>query len=284
MVIRRLAVAMACAGMACAGVITAAGCSSGARPADHAASAGNGQSRDALAAAHAITLAASQARQVTSFAATLNVRSTGSLATTLSGTLRMQTRPRLLADQVFHVTADGEGLPGGVETLLTSNAAYLKVDTLARVLGKPWVKVSISGAGGAAGINLIPLVQQVESGNPLAQIQMFAAAKDVRQAGSQVINGVQTTEYTGSYRAAAGLNRLDPVLRPLVWPALKATGISTTQFEVWIDGQHQVRKMTLVQSGKTIQVTSVMVVTMINQPAGIQVPPGRQVASAAGIP
>jgi hypothetical protein len=278
MALRRIAAAALCAAVA-----TATGCSSGG-PATRTATAATARSQAAQPARQAMSLAASEAQRNTSFAATLQVRSMGSLATTLSGTLRMQLKPSLLADQNFHVSADGEALPGAVETLLTGTAAYLKMDTLARVLGKPWVKVSISGLRNAAGVNLIPLVQQVEGGNPLAQVQMFTASSDVREVGSQVINGVATTEYTGSYRAAAGLGKLGPGLRPLVWPALKATGISTTQFDVWIGSQHQVRKMILVQSGKSIRVTSVMVVTMINQPVGVQIPPASQVADAPDIP
>jgi hypothetical protein len=278
MAFRRTAVAALCGAVA-----TVTGCSSGGSATTTAAAA-TAQSQAAQPARQAIALAAGAARRNTSFAATLQVRSMGSLATTLSGTLRMRLEPSLLADQNFHVSADGQALPGGVETLLTGTAAYLKMDTLARVLGKPWVKVSISGLHSAAGVNLIPLVQQVEAGNPLAQVQMFTASGDVREVGSQVIDGVATTEYTGSYQTAAGLPQLGSGLRPLVWPALKATGISATQFDVWIDSQHQVRKMTLVQSGKSVRVTSVMVVTMINQPVGVQIPPASQVADAPEIP
>jgi hypothetical protein len=266
----------------CAAAITAAGCASDA-PAGPAGTADAAQSQAAQPAAHAISLAASAAQHITSFTAAIKVQSYGSLATSLSGTLRMQTRP-MLADQNFHVTADGQSLPGSVETLLTSNAAYLKIDTLARVLGRPWVKVSISGLQHAAGINLIPLVQQVQGGNPLAQAQMFAAARGVREVGAQAINGIQTTEYTGSYRVADGLAQLDPGLVSLVGPALKATGISVTQFTVWIDSNHQARKMTLVESGKSIRVTSTMLVTSINQPVGITVPSASQVADAPEIP
>jgi thymidine phosphorylase len=53
---------------------------------------------------------------------------------------------------------------------------------------------------------------------------------------------------------------------------------------VWIDSNHQVRKMTLVESGKSIRVTSMMLVTSINQPVGITVPPASQVADAPEIP
>lgn len=53
----------------------------------------------------------------------------------------------------------------------------------------------------------------MQGNNPLAQTQMLAAAKDVRTVGTQEVDGVQTTHYTGSYPPSAGLAKLSACRR-----------------------------------------------------------------------
>jgi hypothetical protein len=278
------------AAICAAAAIAAAGCGSsgggtGAASggAAGAGAGGAGASGHAASAAQELTLAANAAQKVNSFVAHLTTSSSGTLSTHLSGTLEEQVRPTLLASEKFSLQSQGTAVPGGMQTLLTGNAIYLKMSTLAKVIGKQWVKIPFSSLKKSTGVSLAPLVHQLQGNNPLAQTQMLQAASNVRQVGTATIGGVSTTEYTGTLDIAKSMAKLDPSLRKLVGPALKATGITTANFKVWVDGQHQVRKLSECESGGATHITTVMTIISINQPVHITAPPASQVASLPGM-
>lgn len=287
--IRPVSVAAICA----AAAIAAAGCGSsgggtgaasgGAGGAAGAGATGAGASGRAASAVQELTLAASAAQKVNSFAAHLTISASGTLSTHLSGTLEEQVRPTLLASEKFSLQSQGTAVPGGMQTLLTGNAIYLKMSTLAKVIGKQWVKIPFSSLKKSTGVSLAPLVHQLQGNNPLAQTQMLPAASNVRQVGTATIGGVSTTEYAGTLNIAKSMAKLDPSLRKLVGPALKATGITTANFKVWVDGQHQVRKLTESEGGGATHFTTVMTIISINQPVHITAPPASQVAGLPGM-
>ena len=68
-------------------------------------------------------------------------------------------------------------VPSGLEAILSGDTAYLKIGALTQTAGKPWIKASIGGLDGSAGASLAPIIQQLQTGNPLAQSQMFTAAQ-----------------------------------------------------------------------------------------------------------
>jgi hypothetical protein len=276
-VIRLASVTAVCA----AAAIAAAGCGSGAG--SNAGSGASSSGGHAVSASQALTLAASAAQKVNSFAANMTITSGGALSTHLSGTLQEQVRPTLLASETFSLKSAGATVPGGMQALLTGSAMYLKMKTLAGVLGKPWVKIPFSSLKKKTGISLAPLIHQLQGSNPLAQAQMLPAATNVHKVGSATIGGVPTTEYAGTLNVAKSLAKLGPGLRKLIGPALKATGITTSNFRVWVDAQHQVRQISQTEGGGSYNISSVMTITAINQPVHITPPPASQVASLPGM-
>lgn len=268
--------------VACAAVLAVAGCSGGAGGAAGTGTA-SGTPPVTTAASHALSLAASQARRVTSFTAAMDISASGTIRSHLTGTLAEQTRPAPLVHQVFQVTSNGSVIPGGMETLLTGNAIYLKVRSLAKLLGKPWVKLPFASLKSGKGVSLAPLIHQLQGTNPLAVAQMFPSARNIRRAGSQVINGVPASEYTGTLPVGAALRRLAPAARKLIGPAMSATGVTTARFQVWVDGQHQIRKLVEHQSGRRYHSDVTMVVTSVNQPLRIRAPEKSQVATMPGL-
>jgi hypothetical protein len=253
-----------------AAVLLAAGCGGG----------GSHQAAQALSPRQAITLAANHARQVDSFESTLSVAMSGTVSGTLAGTMRIRNRPSRLADadfSTFHV--GGQRLPGGMQEIVTDRGIYLKMALLAQELHKPWVKISFSQLQQGSGVNLSQLTQQVQSNNPLVQTQMLAAATDVRAVGTQTVDGVSTTHYTGSYPLSAGLAKLPASERAAAQKGLQTLGIKTARFNVWIDGQHQTRKIVVTQTGSVETIKVTMQVTSINQPVSVTLPPASQVAT-----
>jgi hypothetical protein len=104
----------------------------------------------------------------------------------------------------------------------------------------------------------------------------------VHVVGTQTIDGVATTEYAGSVRAAQALKALPASFRKAMAPELLVLGNGTISFHVWIDGQHHTRKITDVETvnGETINTT--VNITAINQPVQIALPPAGQTVTPPG--
>lgn len=266
---RKLA-AVAAAGTAAA--LLAGGCSSG-RPSGHG-SAGSG-----ISPAQAITLASQQAKHATSFSSSVSIKMSGIASGTIAGTLEMRTRPLFFDADFSTMNVGGQPVPGGIEEILSGHALYLKMPALAQQLGKPWVKFSLGELQNGTSISLAQIIQQAQQNNPLVQMQMLAGAKNVRVAGHQVIDGVPTTHYTGTYTVAAALARLPSSLRATEQKGLQTLGITSVQFSAWIDGQHQARKIVAYETGTSERATVTMTVTGVNQPITVTLPSASQVAT-----
>jgi hypothetical protein len=229
----------------------------------------------------AIALAATQAKQATSFATDLSLQMSGTTSVSMSGSLAMRTQPSLLATANFSsIKASGQSMPGGMSEILTNKTIYLKMAELQQELGgKQWLELPLSELQQSTGLDLSQLLDQVQGNNPLVQTQMLAAAKDVRAVGTQEVDGVQTTHYTGSYPISAGLAKLPASLRGMAQQQIQKLGLQTAAFNVWIDAQHQTRKMTMTEhgTGETVDVT--LNVTSIGQPVNVTLPSGSQVAT-----
>jgi len=271
---RKLA-AVAAAGTAAA--LLAAGCSPG-------SPGGPGSPGSGISPIQAVTLAAQQAELATSFSSSWSVTMSGTLSGTAAGTLEMRTRPLLAGMDFSTFNVGGRSVPGGFQVILTGQAVYLKAPGLARRFGKPWAKVSFAEFQQRSGISFAELTQRMQQSNPLVYTQMLAAAKNVRVAGHQVIDGVPVTHYTGTFTAAAALARMPSSLRAFERQALRRLGVTSVQFSAWIDGQHQARKIIVYEKGTLEQVTATFTVTGINQPVSVTLPPASQVTAIPPAP
>jgi hypothetical protein len=251
----------------CAGTLAlAAGCSAGTT---------SGTAAKPPSPRTALILAADQAERVTSMTASFSSQVSGSAGENFAGTMQAQLKPTLEAEVTGSVGASGETLD--LTEILTDKAMYLKMAELSKEIGKPWVKIPFSEMGGSQGALLSQLVQGVHNDNPAQQITMVSASKNVRVVGTQVIDGVRTTEYTGSYSPAAALAALTPSERKTLGPELKQVS-GQVHFTEWIDAQHHVRKSIVTETANGQRVTLMFNITAINQPVHIVLPRPRRVA------
>jgi len=257
--------------------VLAAGCS-GTPQASHTDHAGSGA---APAPGQAIELAAAHAAVANSVTANITMRGSGSTPLTMSGSLREVVRPNLAAELNFpSLSAAGQSLPGGMSEIVTGKAAYLRLSGISQLIGgKSWLKVPFSELDKALGVNFEQLIQQAQDNSPLVQMQLLAGATGVRVVGTGTIGGIHVTEYSGSYPMAAALKRLPAGLRSQVGQQAVKAGISSVSFNVWLDGQQQVRKLIVVEHGTMEDMTVTMLVTSINQPVSIKLPPAADVAT-----
>jgi hypothetical protein len=273
-----------------AGALAVAGCSSssshpsaGAKPSGSAPASSSGGTAStgggSLNAAHAVEEAAQQAQKATSYAADVTVRTTGTATSTISGTLQQQTEPSPLAVANFSsVTVQGQQIQGGMQEIVSGSGIYLKMSQLAKQTGKPWIEIPASDLSKVSGASFSQLLQN-GSNDPLVQAQMLSSSKNVKKVGTATINGVPTTEYTGTYPITAGLAKLPAASRAKIASQLQAMGLTTEHFTVWLDDQQQVRKVVSSAKGTSEQVASTVVVTSVNKPVSVAIPPKSQIAT-----
>jgi hypothetical protein len=262
----------AAAGLSVAALIVLAACSSG----GGLASAPSAP----LSPRQALLAAASHAQQVTSASETLTVRDSGAQNTTTTGAIQFQRKPALQASETLNTTVSGRHTQ--IKVILTGTAIYLHEAALAGQLGKPWLKLNLSALDGTALASISQLVHSLQGNDFANQTQLLAVAKNVHVIGTQTIDGVATTEYAGSVRAAQALKAMPASFRKAMAPELQVLGNGTISFHIWIDGQHHTRKITDVETvnGETINTT--VNITAINQPVQIALPPASQTVTPPG--
>jgi len=259
----------AAVGLSAAAVILVAACSAGGGPAG-----GGGSASRPLTPQQAVLAAATQAQRITSATETLTVQDTGASNSAMTGIIQFRLKPTLLISGNLDATAAGAS--GRIKMIVTSTAIYLGEASLTSQFGKQWVRIDLSALNGTSGAGLAQLVQSLQSNNFASQAQLFTTAKDTRVVGQQMVDGVSTTEYAGSFKAADGLKVLPASLRQALAPALQALGNSTVYFHEWIDGQHHLRKVTDLETLNGDTVNTTINITAINQPVSITLPPASQ--------
>jgi hypothetical protein len=225
-------------------------------------------------ARQAITLASDDTQRANSMAGTFSMRLGSGTGETTTGTIQLQRLPSLVFDENLSISADGHTLP--VTEIMSTSAIYLEEAALSRETGKPWLEVPFSGLNGNLGSTLAQTFQSAQNGNPLEQVQMLASSKNVRAVGTQVIDGVQTTHYIGSFTPSGAASALSPSVRKNVRPMLSVLS-GDIRFNAWIDAQHQVRRVIEAETVAGQPVTVTINVTAINQPVHIAVPAASQV-------
>ena len=240
-------------------------------------SAGGGPASTSLTPRQALLAAATQAQQITSATETLTVKDSGASSSTMTGTIRIRLKPTLLMSEDLKMT--GGGTSTRIKAILTSGAIYLSEASLAGQIGKPWLKMDLSAfsaMAGSIGASLAQLVRIMQGDNFTSQAQLFTAAKNTRVVGTQTVDGVTTTEYTGSVTAAAALKGLPASFRQALAPLLQALGKSPVHFREWVDGNRHLRKMAEVETLNGETVSTTINIMAIDQPTRITLPPVSQ--------
>ena len=237
----------------------------------------------------AIKLAADQTQKMGSMAGTVSYQTSGkcnveydpengtstSYCSGASGTFQLQLKPSLTVETTLNV-----GLP--VEEILTGTDVYLKVPIPdipqdSAQASKPWFETPLSGQSADLSDTVNQMVQEaVEYGDPLTLLQELTASKNARETGTQEIDGVNTTCYTGTVAPSAAAATLSPSFRSYLDPDLK-TIQGDISWSIWTDSQHNLRKLTenYTQEGTKFSLT--ITVTSINRPVTVKLPPPSQV-------
>lgn len=264
----RLAAAAFC-GVA---VVASAGCSSSpATPASHTSgtpgsSSSGGTSTTGMPVRQALYLALQQGKKDTSALGDINVQVSGASSSTSTGTMRMQFKPSTVISSAVQIRASSRTV--SLDEVTAGNTLYIKTASLAVATGKPWAAVP-SPAGAATASQ-----PSMSNPNPLQDIELLFNSDDFHSVGTQVVNGVSTTEYQGSYPASDALKGL----RPSEVRAIGSSIHGLIDESVWIDAQHQLRRVITTEHVSSVTITITMNITAVNVPLTVAIPPASQVS------
>jgi hypothetical protein len=222
--------------------------------------------QNAQTAADVVAAAARQASHVNSVSATLT--ETYGTAGGLTATVQAQRTPAVMSMSMKEAI---DGLTVRISLLLADDTVYMKFGTAsgipAGMVGK-WIKVPLTSTGLGS---ILSGQSGIAGENPAAQAAMLAGATGVRVTGSQVLNGVPTTIYTGTLSPAAALKYVPAGERAELAPGLQQLG-GSIGFTVWIDSTSHVRKLAETETVAGKRVHIVYTVLSYNQPVRVTIP------------
>ncbi|HEV2373503.1 MAG TPA: hypothetical protein VGS19_15180 [Streptosporangiaceae bacterium] len=255
-------------------VVASAGCSSGsAKASGHtanspatASSSGSADSTGGSLACRALYLALVQGKRDTSALGNINVRVSGASASTSAGTMRMQFKPSTVISSAVQIKASSRVV--NMDEITAGNTLYIKTASLTVATGKPWAAVPSPVAAASAG------QPDMSNPNPLQDMVLLFNSGDCHGAGTQVVNGISTTRYEGSYPASDALKGLKPREIKTIGSSIHGLIDET----VWVDGQHQLRRVVTTEHVSALTITITINITAVNVPLSVAVPPANQVS------
>lgn len=258
---RRISLATAVAGAALVAAAVA-GCGTNAQPI-----------QVNLAASEVLAQAAQKTAEVTSYTvdAVANVTHPQEGNGKVQGRMLYQSKPQLAVDLTLDtVDVGGRNLPGGVRAILQGDTVYVKVDALKDLVGatKPWIKVSLTEVGDQTQVN--QYLSQIQQFDLASVTKLVTASKDVKQAGTETVNGEDTTHYSGTFPVDAAVSQLPADKQDQARTGLAE--LKDVKFDIWVGGDNLPRKLALNGSKDGATLDATLLFKGFNEPVTIEAP------------
>lgn len=228
-----------------------------------------------LTAAQALAKVGESSDTLQSYAFDIQMDSTGTTAMSMTGHGSVQVDPLAMDMELTDMTVAGQSM-SGVRMVLVDNVFYMKMPQLSAMIAPAeWVEMDLSKIDELGGFSFEELIDQTRQMDPMTQIRMLQASGDFHEVGTETVDGVETTHYSGSVDVSklSDLAGMDEDLRRMVEKGYDTLGISTVNYEVWLDGDFFVRKMVMELPGSEGTQTMTMTLSDYNQPVDIEAPP-----------
>lgn len=194
------------------------------------------------------------------------------------------------------IAGSASGTTIEMEEVFDDYVVYLRSPQFASELpgGKEWMSMDLNAIGKRMGVDFQQLSGLGTSGDPAQMLDQLRAVSDqIQRSGEEDVDGVPTTHYV----ATIDLNRYPALARPADRAAVKASIDQLTQLgaasrmpiDVWIDGNHLVRRVRMDLSQDNPATGSPMKMTMqidmsdFGRPVSVQVPPASETIDVQGL-
>ncbi|MER7899890.1 DUF1396 domain-containing protein [Streptomyces sp. NPDC096046] len=240
---------------------------------------GAGESPEMTPAA-AVAKAAKNTEDITS----LQYRMKGSVPESgrVEGEASMRLKPTIAMSMKMKAPDQGAE---SVEIRLVDKAMYLGggAEMAKEMDGKRWLKFDLSGSDAAKDLDRMGSTSQAEQ-NPAAQSTFLTGAKDVKKVGSEEVDGVETTRYSGTVtlddlRASLKDDKAETrEQREKSIEQYEKLGVDTFTMDMWVDGEDHTKQFRM--KGQADKGPLDMTITFLdyNKPVTVTAPPAKDVA------
>jgi len=171
-----------------------------------------------------------------------------------------------------------------ISEVLIGDTLYMKIPALSAELGgKPWAKVGL-GTMGSLGSTLQSLVDSAKNTDPAAQLQPLLASGDIKKVGTETVDGVRATHYSGTvdpataFSSSQAAKNLTADQIAQIKSMLSSAGVTSEKIDVWVgsDGLPVEETISMTTSAGAEKVDLHM--SGWGQPISVAAPPAGQVA------
>jgi hypothetical protein len=198
----------------------------------------------------------------------------------------MRIKPELAMS--MKMTALDQGADGSVEIRFVDKAMYLggNAELAKEMDGKTWMKFDMSAlsdkqlGGGAAGAG------QAEQ-NPAAESTFLTGAKDVKKVGTETVDGVRTTHYTGTVTldtlrdSFKDKDKATREKREKSVQQYEKLGIDKLTMDMWIDGADHTKQFRMKGDADKGPLDMTITFLDLNKPVTVKAPPAKDTADLA---
>ncbi|MEU0387489.1 DUF1396 domain-containing protein [Streptomyces chartreusis] len=246
---------------------------------------GSEQSPEMTPAA-AVAKAAKNTEDITS----LRYRMSGTVPESgqVKGEASMRLKPTIAMS--MKMTAPAQGATEAVEIRLVDKAMYIGggAEMAKEMDGKTWMKFDLSGSKAGKDLDQLGSATQAEQ-NPAAESTFLTGAKDVKKVGSEKVEGVETTHYTGTVtlkdlRASLKDGKADTrEQREKSIKQYEKLGVDKLTMDMWVDGDDHTKQFRM--KGDADKGPLDMTITFLdyNKPVNVTAPPAKDVADLADL-
>ncbi len=178
--------------------------------------------------------------------------STGGQDVTLTGSGAFDSKMRR---GTLHANVSLGGIQTSIDEVLDGTTAYAQSPLLSALLpaGKTWLKIDLTAAGKALGVDTTVLRAQ----DPAVALAQLKALQKVREVGTASIGGVQSTHYRGTIDVAK--------LPQGSAGVLSSAGTTLGPADVWVGSDGYVHRERLTTSSSLIGSAKTVVTTTLSQ-------------------
>ncbi|MEU6176526.1 DUF1396 domain-containing protein [Streptomyces coeruleorubidus] len=205
----------------------------------------------------------------------------------VEGEASMRLKPTIAMS--MKMTALDQGAEA-VEIRLVDKAMYLGggAEMAKEMDGKTWMKFDLSGADAGKKPDQPGPTSQAEQ-NPAAESTFLTSAKDVKKVGTEKVEGVETTHYSGTFTLAelrASLKGKDARIRENREKSIKQyekMGVEKFTMDTWIDGDDRTKQFRMKGAADKGPLDMTITFLDYNKPVNVTAPPAKDVADLADL-
>ncbi|ANS67245.1 lipoprotein [Streptomyces lincolnensis] len=245
---------------------------------------GKGEQSPEMTPAAAVAKAAKNTEDITSF----RYRMTGRLPEEgrIKAEASMRTKPSVAMS--MKMTALDQGEDGTAEIRLVDKAMYIGGSAAAakEMDGKRWIKFDMSALGESGLGGSAPGAGQADQ-NPAAESAFLTGADNIKKVGSETVDGVKTTRYSGVVGLAdlkASLKDEDKKTREQREKSIKQyekLGVDELTMDMWVDGDDHTKQFRMRGDADKGPLDMTITFLDLNEKVTVTAPPAKETMDLA---